>query len=369
MAVIAAVLGFVLIAVVLFDAFETIVLPRRVTRRVRLTRLFYRATWAPWSALARRLHSEHRRETALSFYGPASLILLLVVWALGLVVGFGLLHRGFLTGLAMADGTHGLGLDIYMSGTTLFTLGLGDIVPHTTAGRVLTVIESGTGLALLAVVIGYVPALFQTFSRREADIALLDARAGSPPCAAEMLRRYARAGDLEGLGDFLHEWEHWVAELLESHLSYPLLAYYRSQHENQSWLAALTAILDLCALALVGIEGVASRPARLTFAMARHAAVDIGQVFGARPELVECDRLAPSDVPALRAALGQAGVVLREGEAADRRLAELRRLYEPYVVSLSRYMQMPLPPWLPPAERSDDWLRSAWEKEDERFHL
>jgi hypothetical protein len=369
MAVIAVILGVLLIVVVLFDVFEAVVLPRRVTRRLRLTKLLYRASWVPWSALARRIHNESRRETVLSYYGPASLIMLLVVWALGLIVGFGLLHRGLATGLALPDGTHSLGTDLYMSGTTLFTLGLGDVLPHTATGRLLTVVESGTGLALLAIVIGYVPTLYQTFSRREADIALLDARAGSPPCAAEMLRRYARAGDLDELGDFLHEWEHWVSELLESHLSYPLLAYYRSQHDNQSWLAALTAILDLCALALVGVDGMAVRPARLTFAMARHAAVDLGQVFGARPESIERDRLPEADLVRLRAELEDAGVKLREGEAADLRLSELRRLYEPYVVSLSHFLQMPLPPWLPPADRSDDWLRSAWEKEDERFHL
>ena len=158
--------------------------------------------------------------------------------------------------------------DLYVSGTTLFTLGLGDVLPRTLAARALIVIESGTGLGFVALVIGYVPVLYNAFSHREVSVALLDARAGSPPTSTELLRRHAFAGGQEALVVLLIEWERWSAEILESHISYPILCYYRSQHDNQSWLSALTAVLDTCALLISVVPGTASRQAQLTFAMA-----------------------------------------------------------------------------------------------------
>jgi len=111
--------SFALILVVLWDAFEAVVLPRRVTRRFRLTRLFYRSTWRPWSALARQVESGKKRETYLSFFGPMSLLLLLSVWALGLVVGFGMLQWSLDSPLNLSGGRLGFGTYVYLSGTTL----------------------------------------------------------------------------------------------------------------------------------------------------------------------------------------------------------------------------------------------------------
>src|SRR5213080_2261764 len=87
-----AAIGVFLIIVVLWDVFETIVLPRRVTRRFRLTRYFYRSIWQPWSALARMVRKSKRRETLLSIFGPLSLLMLLVMWAATLVFAFTLIH-------------------------------------------------------------------------------------------------------------------------------------------------------------------------------------------------------------------------------------------------------------------------------------
>ncbi len=172
---------------------------------------------------------------------------------------------------------------IYLSGTTLFTLGIGDVTPLNHWARDLVIIEAGTGLGFVAVVIGYLPVLYQAFSRREGSIALLDGRAGSPPTASELLRRHASDGGNDALVTLLAEWERWSAEMLESHISYPLLCYFRSQHDNQSWLSAITAILDTCAVLLSIVECSACRQARLTFAMARHTVVDLLLVFDMQP--------------------------------------------------------------------------------------
>jgi hypothetical protein len=360
MKIFAVVAGLILISIVLWEAFEAVVLPRMVARPFRLTSLFYRATWGSWTAFARMLRPR-RREAFMSYFGPLSLLLLLAFWAVGLVTGFGLLE--WVAGVTIDPGEiPGVGHALYFSGTTFFTLGLGDVAPLTHLGKFITVAEAGTGFGFLALVIGYVPVIYQGFSRREVAISLLDARAGSPPSAGELLRRHADSYGQEELGDLLRDWERWSAELLESHLSYPILAYFRSQHSNQSWLAALAAVLDSSAIVRVGLEGACQRQAELTFAMARHAVVDLAQVFSTPPRKPAVDRLRPEQFEALARHLEASGLRLRDPQTAERRLAALRALYEPYIHSLSVYLRLPLPPWTPQAKRADNWQTSAWEK-------
>jgi Ion channel len=244
--------GAVIAIIILWDTFETIVLPRTVRRRFRLTRLIFRVSWAILAGFLRLPIGRAGRDSALAFYGPLLLILLLVTWAGCLIVGFGLMLDS-LSGISdsRTSASEDLGTAIYFSASTFFTLGLGDVVPDTAAPRALAALEAGTGFGFLALVIGYLPIFYQAFSRREVAISLLDARAGSPPTAIELIRRN---GDRVAV-ELLAEWERWAAELLESHLSYPVLTLFRSQHEGQSWLGALTIILDTCALAMAGVEG------------------------------------------------------------------------------------------------------------------
>jgi hypothetical protein len=204
------------------------------------------------------------------------------------------------------------------------------------------------------------PVLNQAFSQREVNVSLLDARAGSPPSAAELLRRQAGADFTGALAQVLREGERWAAELLESHLSYPILAYYRSQHQAQSWLAGLTTMLDVAVLLLVGIDGAPTRRARLAFAMARHAAADLSYILGTRPQSCAPERLSAADLTQLRAVLAQAGVPLREGPEADRRRTHLQQMYEPFVSALADRLLMALPSWLPPPGATDVWKVTAW---------
>ena len=312
MRLLAAAAGLLLIAIVLWDAFETVVLPRRASFRLRLTRFFYDSIWPPFAAVGRRLRGAVARENFLSVFGPGSLILLLALWALALVLGFALIQWGLGSRVSAPSGIAGFGADLYMSGTTFFTLGLGDVTPTSTAARVLTTAEAGTGFGFLALIIGYLPVLSQAFSRREIAIGLLDARAGSPPTAGELLRRHAIEVRGDALIALLADWERWSADLLESHISFPVLAFYRSQHDNQSWVAALTTMLDTCALVIAGVEGGPVRSARLTFAMARHAVADLTGVLGLKPSSAE-DRLPPAELARLRAALSASGMPLPGG--------------------------------------------------------
>jgi hypothetical protein len=351
--------GIACIAAVLVDAFKTIILPRRATGRFRITRIFYVLTWRPWVFLTTLLQDARRREAVFSYYGPLSLILLLMVWASGMIFGFALIYYSL--GSPFNDAMLGPGLrsDLYVSGTTIFTLGLGDVTPNSPWARVLTILEAGTGFGFLAVVMGYFPVLYSAFSRREVSISLLDARAGSPPTASELLRRHAYQGAEQALGLLLVEWERWSAELLESHISYPLLCYFRSQHTNQSWISALTSILDTSALLIAGVRGHEARQAQLTFAIARHAMVDLAQIFSLAPLKDAADRLPLQRYEELYGLLCQSGVSVCRDDASYARLCELRKLYEGYAAALGAYLRMPLPPWIPSNAHKDNWLAVA----------
>ena len=367
MRILVAIIGILLIVGILQDAFESIILPRRISRSIRLTRLFYKTTWLGWSSIGRKIRLLNRKEYYLSLFGPLSLIVLLIVWAVLLILGFASLQWGLGSAMNAPEKVANFGTDIYVSGTTFFTLGLGDVTPTSTLARILTVIEAGTGFGFLALIIGYLPVIYQSFSRREAGISLLDAHAGSPPSAGELLRRHSRVQDKNELIEHLHDWERWCAELLESHLSYQVLMYYRSQHEHQSWLATLTTILDVCALITVSIDGAASQSAWFTFAIARHAAVDLAQIFKNQAPTAPIDRLSSADFAQLREFLATTDIVLRDAETAGHKLTKLRNMYEPYVYTLSQYLQMPLPDWVSQSDAVDDWQASAWGHVEEKI--
>jgi len=355
--------GLLLVAIILWDAFETVLVPRRIGRRVRITRYFYIVAWRVCRGLAAGIRKPSRRESALGFFGPASLLLLLVCWAAGLVFAFALLQVAArsLAGLAPERWV----TQLYMSGETFFTLGYGDVTPATGLGRLLAVVESGMGFGFLGTVVGYLPTVYSSFSQRETEISLMDACAGSPPTAAEFLARNRDFGNLAPGERILVAWERWSAQLLETHISYPLLAYYRSQHSNQSWLAALTVMLDSTAV-LVAAAEVEARPAHQaerTFAMARHALVDITQIFARRYPAIAADRLPEVELARLRARLTERRVGIVTDAAFAARLESLRLLYEPYAQALAAFLMFDLPPWVRTDERRDNWQGGPWDRQ------
>jgi hypothetical protein len=363
MHVLAIIVGIGIIFAVLLDAFESVVLPRRVRRQhFRITSWFYRYTWVPYVRLASKIQSQARRENMLGYFGPLSMIALLGLWALGLIFGFALLQYGGGEHLTAANQPITFRLLLYHSGETFFTLGYGDITPASYFSRALSVIEAGMGFGFLAIVIGYLPTIYTAFSRREIEISLLDARAGSPPSAAELLTRAVDGVDSGTLDRLFHDWERWAAEVLESHLSYPVLSFYRSQHSNQSWLGALTVILDATALVIAGIDGVSSEQARRTFKMARHAVVDLAQVVNANYNPDAPERLSAEDLAQLRARLNANGLKLGDGSNVEQKLHDLRLKYEPYVIGIARNLYISLPPWVRRDTIRDNWQAGPWDR-------
>jgi len=354
--------GIASILGILLDAFETVVLPRRVQRSFRLTSWFYRRTWIPYRSLAGRIPSRARRENFLSYFGPLSLIFLLILWAAGLIFGFALLQYGVGEHFRLSGEPLTFGLLVYHSGETFFTLGYGDIIPNSGLARALAVVEAGLGFGFLGVVIGYLPTIYSSFSRREIEISLLDARAGSPPSAAELLSRFGNSPQQAVLDQIFKDWERWAAEVLESHLSYPALSFFRSQHNNQSWLGALVTILDASALVIAGVDGLRSEQAKITFAMARHAVVDLAQVVNARYNPNAPDRLSGQELNRLRQKLAERGIKLREGAAFEEKLDHLRSQYEPYAVAIALNLSITLPPWIHPERQKDNWQGGPWDR-------
>jgi hypothetical protein len=362
----ASIFGIVLIFIILMDAFETVVLPRRIKRSFRITGWFYRNSWGLWTRVGRHIKSANRREGFLAYFGPLSLIPLMGFWALGLIFGFACVQYGLGEHLTLANEKITFGKVLYLSGETFFTLGYGDITPNNAAARALAVMEAGMGFAFLGVVIGYLPVIYNSFAAREIEISLLDARAGSPPSAAEFLSRLGCCPEQTVLDEIFRDWERWCADLLSSHISYPVLVFFRSQHSNQSWLSALTVMLDVTSLVMTGVDGIHPDQAKLTFAMARHAAVDLAQVVKAQYSPDDADRLKAEDLTRLRAALAQHGVSLSgtvsDGADVPERLAELQALYEPYLHAIGRRLLMALPPWVPTDRKKDNWQGSPWDR-------
>jgi hypothetical protein len=358
----ASIFGVVLIFIILMDAFETVVLPRRIKRVFRISSLFYKKTWRFWARVGGHIKTLNRREGFLAYYGPLSLIPLMGFWALGLIFGFACVQYGLGEHLTLANEQITFGKVLYLSGETFFTLGYGDVTPNNTAARALAVMEAGMGFAFLGVVIGYLPVIYNSFAAREIEISLLDARAGSPPSAAEFLGRLGCCPEQTVLDDIFRDWERWCADLLSSHISYPVLVFFRSQHGNQSWLSALTVMLDVTSLVMTGVDGIHADQAKLTFAMARHAAVDLAQVVNAEYSPHDGDRLTTADLTRLRSELAGRGVTLYDGADAAERLAELRLRYEPYLQALGRRLLMTLPPWIDTDRKKDNWQGGPWDR-------
>ncbi len=350
--------GLILASLVLQDAFEVMLLPRRVQRRTRLVSFYFRASWRLWSSLGRRSMSLPKRERFLSLFGPISIVVLFVVWAATLIVSFGLMLWSLERWL---PSHHNLSTYLYLSGVTFFTVGYGDLAPQTGITKTMSVVEAGTGLGLLAVVISYLPVLYQLVSRREAHIMQLDARASTPPTAGTLLSRHASNNAMPKLDGLLRDWERWCAELAESHLSYPMLGFYRSQHANQNWLAALTAIMDCCAIVMVGLKGVPSFQAKMTFSMARLAMVEMCRVFHQAPLSNPPDRVASRGFASLDEELKFAGLAWANAETAEQVLREFMATYDPFAATLAQFLLVDLPTLTAEEEGAglDNWQRSA----------
>jgi hypothetical protein len=333
----------------LAEFFVTFLLPRRVKRDPRIARQFFIVVWRPWRWIAAR-RSKSGADTMLGVFGPIGLLFLVFFLAAGVIVGFAGLHWAERSDLG--GSSTNFANDLYFSAGSFFTA---STVAEPAGGfaKVLQIAEAASGFAVLFISIGYLPALFQSFSRREAAISQLDPRAGSPPSAGALLERTGERGwsDIDG---YLREWEVWTAEVMETQLAYPIIGWFRSQHVNQNWLAALTTVVDACAFSMAFAPS-RSVGAEMTFAIGRHALSDLAFTYRARVEDGEADRLSDGDLDRLMSQLRSTGLELSDTEEARAKLAKLRRGYESNAIAIAERLALALPGWLPGEDAIEYW--------------
>lgn len=269
MHVLSAVLGSLLVVIVVSDAVGTLIVTQGRSAPWRPTRIWYSSTWRATRALASRLPFAGG-ERALSLYPAVSLLGLLVLWLAGLMVGWALLYWGI--SFRIAEGTD-LGTTLYYSGTSLLTPAFG--TAHGALQRTLTLVETLTGLGTIALLISYLPALYGAYSKREARLLTLDDPLGARITPVRVIAVHSGNGELDLLYRFFAEWEMWTAEVLESHVSYPMLALFRSQHQGQSWITALGVVTDAATLTCACIQGAEQREPYFAYRRGRRAVIEI----------------------------------------------------------------------------------------------
>lgn len=354
-----------IVAAALYDVFQSVVVPRWTARTLRLSPFLIDLLWPVWSRVGGRLRPAQRREDFLGTFAPLALMLVLLIWVVGLIFGYGLMVQAL--GGELRPRAPSLGDALYVAGSTVLTLGYGDYVATGGLARAVLLAAEASGLAVVALVISLTFTLYGQFQRREVLVLTLDGRAGAPPSGVTMLETYARLGLLEDLPATFAAWEIWSAEMLESHIAYPILPYFRSSHKNESWISALGAVLDAATLLLTTVDAgpngtaalsLARRPrgaAELMYRLGCHALIDLSHWFRFRlpdlpeeasdAELARAAGVAQSDFLAARERLAAAGYHLSDMDTAWRAFIMHRAVYAAALKTLARRFATPPSQW------------------------
>jgi hypothetical protein len=330
--------GAVVVVLIVTDAVGTLVVTQGRTAPWRPTRVWYSSTWRATRALCARLPFKGS-EVALSVYPAVSLLGLLVLWLAGLVLGWGLLYWGI--GFKVL-GSSDLGTVFYYAGTSLLTPAFG--TAHGAAERTLTLVETLTGLGTIALLISYLPALYGAYSRREARLLTLDDPLGARITPVRVIAVHSGDGDRELLYRFFAEWEMWIAEILESHVSYPMLALFRSQHPGQSWITALGVVTDAATLTCACVDGADQREPYFTYRRGRRAVMEISERLHVRAGIPE-DWLTPANFDVAWEVLLGLGLPLRNKSDSWERLQVLRSSYGTRLQELMDFLIAPRGFW------------------------
>jgi len=340
--------GLALLALVLWDVFETIVVPRPTPGWFRIGRYVIRFTWRGLRAAA-DWRGGSARDRWLGLFAPAATIMLLFAWLLGLIVAFGLILYALRGDLSPPPPD--LGTAFYFAASSILTIGYGDIVATDGVARIVVVAGAAVGLGLVALVVTFLFSLFGSYQRREAPVVLLQAKAGAPPSAVVLLENLARMDLSHRLPDFFNGWESWEVEVLDSHVAYPLLGYFRSSHDNLSWISALGAVLDTATLVSTTILDVPRGQAELVIALGNHLVEDISNLGFRRGTASGIEREA---FDAVHARLAIAGYHLVPADEAWPRFTAIRAGYETRLEQMAKYWAVSNVSWL----GSADALRS-----------
>ncbi len=333
--------GLLLLGLVLWDVFEGIVVPRPTPGRLRIARYIIPPTWRLWRFVGGRTRDGLSRDSFLGLFAPGTAVLLLVIWLGVIVVAYGLILYGLRAELQPTP--HDVVEAIYFAGASVLTIGYGDIIATGGLSRLAVLTSAATGLGVVALVITFLFSLFGSYQRREILVVTLAARAKAPPSAITLLETSARLGMVDGLPQLFAEWERWAAEVLDSHVAYPLLVYFRSSHDNSSWISALGAVLDAAALVLTTIRGVPRGQAEITKRVGAHLVEDISNYLGLAGDGAAVDR---EQFAAVHARLAHAGYDLEPETEAWHAFEAARGSYAGRLIALAEYLATPAPVWV-----------------------
>ncbi len=342
MHVVLIVAGFVVIAVIIFDIFASVLVPRPVRSALLVSAYLRRYTWRAWRRLCIGIEPPQRRDFFLGIYAPFVMVLLLGGWVFGLILGFGLVFLGLQDGLRPPPTD--IGAAMYYAGTSLLTIGYGDIVAVGWPARVVSVTAGATGLATVAIVLTFLFSLFASFQRREVFVVMLDARGSAPPSGVSVLETYASFDLVHDLPRFFEQGQVWCAEVLDTHLAYPVLCYFRSSHVDVSWFAALGAMLDAATLVMSTVEDVPKGQAAILHSVGSHLTHDLAKYFGLLGDdnvLVERDEFS-----AARMRLAAAGYTLADEDQAWDAFQRLRAEYASALNNMSRNWAITPAQWI-----------------------
>ena len=344
--IVAFIVGVACLALVAWDVFEGIVVPRPTPGRFRIARHITRLSWRIWRRLATRPADPHTRDRLLGLFAPALVVALLLCWLLVLIVGYGLVFWALRSELHPVPGS--LADTLFLAGADVLTLGSADVLAGGGAARLVTLVAAGSGLGVVALVITFLFSLFGSFQRREILVVRLQARAGAPPSAVALLETYARLRITDQLAAFFAEWESWSAEVLDSHIAYPTLAYFRSSHDDISWISALGAVLDTAALVLTTIRDVPRAQAELTKRVGAHFVEDISNFFGL---VLDGSGVERSEFEEVHERLSAAGYDVEPVDVAWTAFERARATYATRLEALAEYWAVPAAAWIAGHER------------------
>ena len=336
------VLGVALVVYVLNDLFQSVVVPRPTPAFYRLQRIIVRPAWRLCRWLALRARSTDGRERMLGSFAPLAVIVMLLLWLLGLMFGFGFIFFGLRSQLHPAVSDFPTAL--YFAGTSVLTIGFGDIVATSGMARVLALTAGVSGLGTIALAISLLFSLYGSFQRREIQIVTLDARAGAPPSGVSLLETIGKYEMREDLPRLFGEWEKWAAEVLDSHLAYPVLAYFRSSHDNESWVSALGAVLDATTLLLTTVVDGPRGPAKMMFSMGNHLVEDLGKFFSISGD--HDPGVERYEFDQARQRLAAVGWTLLGAEESWVAFAKLRAGYATQLNSMANWFAAPPTQWI-----------------------
>jgi hypothetical protein len=269
--------GLVIIVASFYDLFKSVVLPRPSVNRFIMVRLLFQVFWALWRWVSRRMTNAARRETWLATFGPSAVIAMFLTWALAFLLGYALILDGLRN--QIRPPLDSFGESLYFSASTIVPLSYGDFVPEGLGARITVLFESATGVGIAALVITLLFSLYAAFQEREELVVQLDAIAGAPPSGVQLLETVFERGLRDELVKTFDDWRRWSAAVLESHLAYPILLYFRSSHDNEAWLNSFGAVMDAASLVMSTVDEDEVGPARLMFTVGNHLVEDLAWNF------------------------------------------------------------------------------------------